>query len=212
MLCTPQPIAKCTKAAGREEARNDSELGDPSRRANPELPTRASRPDLLLAKRGFPGQEWTRGEGSPALQFLSRARGSPTPWAWATIPLTGPRPMRRSNLLGPEKEAPGGGSGRSSLRGLRAARQAALVPFLYTHRPAHAPTGAERARRQPTHDPYRPRGERRKPQSIRVFARARAIACASRADTSANWGRGLGPAAVPRAGLGPVRPRQGLGR
>lgn len=141
-----------------------------------------------------------RGEGSPALQFLSRARGSPTPWAWATIPLTGPRPMRRSNLLGPEKEAPGGGSGRTSLRGL---------PFLSTHRPAHAPTGAERARRQPTHDPYRPRGARRKPQSIRAFARARAIACASGTDTAANWGRGLGPAGCAKR---QVWPRQGLVR
>lgn len=153
-----------------------------------------------------------RGEGSPALQFLSRARGSPTPWAWATIPLTGPRPMRRSNLLGPEKEAPGGGSGRTSLRGLRAARQAALVPFLYTRRPAHAPTGAEGPGGSQLTTPTA-QGERAGSRSPSGFLRARAQSRARPGpDTSANWGRGWAGPTVQRGRSGPVKASAGGGR
>lgn len=143
---------------------------------------------MFLTERGFPRLAWGGCRLAP-----SRARGSPTPWASAIIPLAGPRPLGRSNLLGQEKETSGGGGGRTSVQGLRAAPRARLLApfFFYIHRPAHAPTGAARAEVHPTGDPYRPRGARRKPRPIRALARECARARAGPA-ASANWVRGLG--------------------
>lgn len=143
---------------------------------------------MFLTERGFPRLAWGGCRLAP-----SRARGSPTPWASAIIPLAGPRPLGRSNLLGQEKETSGGGGGRTSVQGLRAAPRARLLApfFFYIHRPAHAPTGAARAEVHPTGDPYRPRGARRKPRPIRALAHECARARAGPA-ASANWVRGLG--------------------
>lgn len=143
---------------------------------------------MFLTQRGFPRLAWGGCRLAP-----SRARGSPIPWASAIIPLAGPRPLGRSNLLGQEKETSGGGGGRTSVQGLRAAPRARLLApfFFYIHRPAHAPTGAARAEVHPTGDPYRPRGARRKPRPIRALARECARARAGPA-ASANWVRGLG--------------------
>lgn len=143
--------------AGRRKSQNKPRIAH-------SLPSRL----MFLTERGFPRLAWGGCRLAP-----SRARGSPTPWASAIIPLAGPRPLGRSNLLGQEKETSGGGGGRTSVQGLRAAPRARLLApfFFYIHRPAHAPTGAARAEVHPTGDPYRPRVARRKPRPIRALAR-----------------------------------------
>lgn len=163
--------------AGRRKSQNKPRIAH-------SLPSRL----MFLTERGFPRLAWGGCRLAP-----SRARGSPTPWASAIIPLAGPRPLGRSNLLGQEKETSGGRGGRTSVQGLRAAPRARLLApfFFYIHRPAHAPTGAARAEVHPTGDPYRPRGARRKPRPIRALARECARARAGPA-ASANWVRGLG--------------------
>ncbi|XP_073756984.1 uncharacterized protein [Callorhinus ursinus] len=142
------PTTKCTKAAGGEEAAKDNELGDPSHKINPELPTRF--PAGTCSSPSGVVRAWSWGERRPSRppSSLHWARRTPTPWASATIPLAGPRPLGRSNAPGREKkEAPGGESGRTSVRGVRAAAGArALAPFSFQpHRAAEAPVGAEPA-------------------------------------------------------------------
>lgn len=159
------------KGAVRTEARDESESEDPSHRANPELPTRFQVDTCSSLGFSAPGVG-----GSPA-RFPSSLHGAPRnprPWASATIPLARPRPPGHSNALGPGKEAPGGVSGRTSIRGVRATpRPRLLAPFSFqSHRAAQAPEGAELAEVRQLRAPYCPSPARRKPRPIRPFARA----------------------------------------
>lgn len=160
------------KGCVSEEAPNDSELGYSSCTANPEPPTRfTARPAPRQAGFPKPGEGWGV-RGPPALQLRSRARGSPTPWAWCNYSTRRAQANRTPELT----RSGEGGSWRRKRQDLGQRAQGcmtALTPFPYTHRTAHAPAGAGRAELQPTRDPYRPRGARRKPRSIRAFVRAR---------------------------------------
>lgn len=207
--CPAPPTTKCTKAAGGEETANDCQLGDPSHKTNPELPTRF--PAATCSSPSGVVRAWRRmGSGDP--------RGSP-------VPFTGRAETRRPGPRRPfHSRGPGHWGARTHqvrrrrrLLGAKAAgpRSEGLelplgLGLLLHFPPSH--TGPHRPQKEPSQPrcarcaPPTARGERAGSRGSSGRLRARA----PRAHHVRQWREGAGPTASAK-GAAPERGARSTG-